>query len=361
MGNSKRPQRTSKTLQTMPYKAHTIAVVIAAIIVAGTLIYLKAHTEDLPSVENFDSSPYGPNGSFAGSPGDLTSLSKIISSDFSEFIGKSVQNPNGISLMDTLNTGLLAKNFSIVTEGPVTVSNDQSIVLDLFVFNKTSNYIVHLLVILSKAATDAKGSRTGSSNVITGFAFPDLEPSSSVSQTNGNPVTGPSRLAAFKQLSIESDDITEVIYDGYKGASKMTSTGSDTGLCFGSVAVGSKTKEDCEKYNGIWDSPVSNGSDCPYYQANKNFPNELGSVNNGGYCNLPRGLQLVGFRNVSTAPSSKALCYSCKDTESPLLPGDCCEDQKDPIKYPELKGPDYAFIGDTEVRAGVAMVNPATA
>lgn len=101
-----------------------------------------------------------------------------------------------------------------------------------------------------------------------------------------------------------------------------------------------KTEQDCLANNSVWDKPVISGHECPFFRANIHYPNKRGG-SKGGFCELPSGMQLRGFRFVD--PKAKPLCHNCKDGGV----NTCCEDQLDPKKYPKLKGyPDYKFPGD---------------
>lgn len=85
-----------------------------------------------------------------------------------------------------------------------------------------------------------------------------------------------------------------------------------------------------------WDKPCEKHSECPFYQANKNYKNYRGGCVDGR-CEMPIGVKAVSYR-LYDKEGSVPLCHNCKGL-SPL----CCEEQKDKSKYPSLKGPDYAF------------------
>lgn len=126
-------------------------------------------------------------------------------------------------------------------------------------------------------------------------------------------------------------------------------------LCFGSTKPDSRSRDECEASGGFWDQPVSNDTDCPFYQINKNWPNNRGGANLGGYCELPSGMQLLGFRGINPNPEYKPLCYNCLQgyDNKPGALGPCCEEQKDSARYPKLNGPDYKFPGDGLERESV--------
>ena len=115
--------------------------------------------------------------------------------------------------------------------------------------------------------------------------------------------------------------------------------------------VGERTKErdECVESLGTWDKPVENDAECPFYRANKNFPNRLGGVKlDENRCEMPINTKTVGYRYISTDPIHKPWCYNCKEgVDGPGSWGPCCDEQLDPDLYPNLGGnPDYAFPGD---------------
>lgn len=89
-----------------------------------------------------------------------------------------------------------------------------------------------------------------------------------------------------------------------------------------------------------WDKPCENNSDCPFYQANKNYPNYRGGCIDGR-CEMPIGIEAVSYRLYDK--ESSPYCHGCKDGTNPT----CCEEQKDKKQYPNLKSPQYAFELDS--------------
>jgi len=87
----------------------------------------------------------------------------------------------------------------------------------------------------------------------------------------------------------------------------------------------------------IWDQPCIEDTDCPYFQANKNYPNNRGRCLSGGICEMPVGVKRVAYRKVDTKMPYAPFCYGCKD---PLDPECCTKQQK----------PDYAFPNDQQDR-----------
>ena len=120
-----------------------------------------------------------------------------------------------------------------------------------------------------------------------------------------------------------------------------------------------KSQKTCETQNGKWDKAVVSDAECPYFQANKNFPNKLGGVKLGGgtwattdspsgRCEMPINTKTIGYRFTSPDPLHKPFCYNCKDgIDGPGTWGPCCDQQRDIELYPQLGGnPDFAYPGD---------------
>jgi hypothetical protein len=119
--------------------------------------------------------------------------------------------------------------------------------------------------------------------------------------------------------------------------------------CYGKQAI---TQSECEaEYKadgsketkvGVWDTQCTRNEDCPFYQANKNYPNNFGGCIQGS-CQMPYGITQTSPQRYQD--ESRAVCYQCKGKDV-----NCCGDQKDRIKYPLLRSPDYKFSGDEQLR-----------
>jgi len=118
--------------------------------------------------------------------------------------------------------------------------------------------------------------------------------------------------------------------------------------CYGKVAI---NKNECEKkYDsfgkmntivGSWDKPCSTNTDCPFYKANKNYPNKLGGCVNYK-CTMPVGISSKS--PIKYTGIRKAVCGNCKSGMN------CCISQKNRKLYPLLKSPDYRFDNDEDIR-----------
>ena len=117
----------------------------------------------------------------------------------------------------------------------------------------------------------------------------------------------------------------------------------------------------CKSYHpdiaqvGIWDAPCQVNADCPFFQANKNYPNEFGKCNkHSGKCEMPLGVIPIGFTKYGKLEPQ---CYNCpvdvKDNR-------CCGTQVGgggtQVGGARMKSPDYMFIGDETIRREFADV-----
>jgi len=113
---------------------------------------------------------------------------------------------------------------------------------------------------------------------------------------------------------------------------------------------------------GVWDKECTTNDECPFFQANKNYPNNFGGCIEGK-CQLPVGMKNIGFKHYS---KDKPLCYNCKlDHEVIATDGTiiiekrdcsgiecnkCCDIQHNKKIYPDLKSPDFVFENDNTER-----------
>jgi hypothetical protein len=122
------------------------------------------------------------------------------------------------------------------------------------------------------------------------------------------------------------------------------------GSCFDdNNEITNKNRDECI---GIWDTIPKTSEECPYYESNKNYPNDFGKVVDN-YCELPNNMKLVGYRNYSKDPQFLPLCYNCNNDKRLFANktlGFCCDDQKDKTLYKNLNTPDYAFKNDEVLR-----------
>lgn len=121
--------------------------------------------------------------------------------------------------------------------------------------------------------------------------------------------------------------------------------------CFGRHGF---NEAECKSYDkerkviGVWDKPCNNNDECPFYKKNKNYENERGGCNKG-FCEMPINTKVLSYRYYDQ--TVKQFCYNC-EKEGCL--GDncynCCEEQENKNKYPNLKSADYIFKNDYRYR-----------
>ena len=107
----------------------------------------------------------------------------------------------------------------------------------------------------------------------------------------------------------------------------------------------SKFNLEKKKYNkqGVWDKICEKDSECPFYKANKNYPNSFGGCVNYK-CQLPINMKNISPHFFDYNEQNKPFCYNCKDTYR------CCDKQMNKKMYPKLITPDYAFPNDYLIR-----------
>lgn len=105
----------------------------------------------------------------------------------------------------------------------------------------------------------------------------------------------------------------------------------------------------------VWDKPCKKDKDCPFYQANKNYPNQRGKCLPTGICELPVGVLRMSYTKYDDRGEYTPFCYQCRNPTDPQ----CCKEQEQLVKlqkknpkqdYTHLKSPDYVFTEDTEER-----------
>jgi hypothetical protein len=113
---------------------------------------------------------------------------------------------------------------------------------------------------------------------------------------------------------------------------------------------------------GVWDKECKKNEECPFFQANKNYPNNFGGCKNGK-CELPVGMSVIGFKHYN---KDKPLCYNCKMKDEVITANGntiikervctgiecnkCCDIQHSKNIYPNLKSPDFVFENDQTER-----------
>lgn len=104
-------------------------------------------------------------------------------------------------------------------------------------------------------------------------------------------------------------------------------------ICVEDMRVQSRAH--CEAEGLTWDRPCRTDEECPYFQANRRYRNYRGGCSDGGYCEMPVGVNVRGFR--VPEPSPAPACHGCDPWDFR-----CCEKQE----REEEDGPDFAFVDD---------------
>ena len=155
----------------------------------------------------------------------------------------------------------------------------------------------------------------------------------------------------------DTNSITSKINDKIMSISKDTYFNNHK--CFGLVNGVSqelpqyKNPISCKSYhpeinqNGVWDAPCQVDNDCPFYNANKNYPNEYGKCDvKSGSCEMPLGVIPIGFTKYGKVEPN---CYNCSISSKNSK---CCGKQMQDIKMKKVNyiSPDYIFSNDENIR-----------
>jgi len=143
------------------------------------------------------------------------------------------------------------------------------------------------------------------------------------------------------------NDITEAFITRLSIPDNYISSGYG---CYGNAKI-SDNKNECNSlynidgtpktYYSIWDKKCSVDKECPYYKANKNYPNKRGGCIDG-FCEFPIGVKRLGFKKFDDTGLNSPLCYDCDDTNDI----NCCKR----IENESGKNADYVFGNDLEDR-----------
>jgi hypothetical protein len=93
-------------------------------------------------------------------------------------------------------------------------------------------------------------------------------------------------------------------------------------------------KTDAEKT--VWDKKCKYNYECPFFQANENYPNKRGGCLPDGKCEFPIGVKRIGPTKYDDTGKNAPFCYGGSDNDI-----NCCKNQTKP---------DYAFANDTNHR-----------
>ena len=166
----------------------------------------------------------------------------------------------------------------------------------------------------------------------------------------GDPKNVPQVSPSIETFITRLDVSKEMSDPAYRCYGELTS--ENRALCNSSYNQWGEEKKD----QTYWDIPCIEDKDCPFYRANKNYPNEFGGCMSNGVCEFPVGVRRLAYIKYRDDFPYTPMCYGC----DPRIV-DCCKDQEEnPEKYPGLYSPDYAFPNDIQARAprGLQTVIP---
>ncbi len=213
-------------------------------------------------------------------------------------------------------------------------TNYKLISIPVFIYNQKINFVIRFLLNITissdnkvtiKDLTFAPNETQAVDLNVTGYTFNTFDKND---KTNINLVSIKNR---FKPLITK--EITLKAQQQQIEKEKIRKTGS----CFG-IPQGEQINDQqtCETYGGTWDTVPTSNEQCPFYLANKNYPNQRGGIGIGGYCDMPSGIQIVGYTKYQKG--IEPLCYNCKTNLLQGTSGYCCDQQTNP---------DYKFPGDS--------------
>lgn len=107
--------------------------------------------------------------------------------------------------------------------------------------------------------------------------------------------------------------------------------------------LSTKDKEGNDKPPGVWDYRCTTNTECPFYLANKNYPNERGGCKDG-MCEMPLNIRQLSPHTYSLDPKYRPYCHKCIGNDYR-----CCELQQDKKIY-NVNTPDYMFKRDYSER-----------
>lgn len=182
-----------------------------------------------------------------------------------------------------------------------------------------------------------------------------------------NRITTPSPTMSVIQMSMVLVNVTPVIpmTETFITSLQMSPEFTDPNYrCIGDETIQSSAlcKSPYDLYGNpkptktSWDKPCKKDTECPFYKANKNYPNERGKCLPDGTCEMPLGITRNGFTKYFDRDPYQPFCYQCRNVKDK----NCCEAQQAQVDFtlthpnapPQtyLKSPDYAFKDDTEER-----------
>lgn len=144
------------------------------------------------------------------------------------------------------------------------------------------------------------------------------------------PMSSSSSSSSSRRFVLNPEDVQR-IRRGEAATKDDEAWEDDAYSCLSDVTV--KNPARCRELGGgrgVWDRPCRSDTECPFFQANRRYPNYRGGCEGSGMCEMPLGVRRVGYRLYDPV-ASLPLCHACEDP----LDAECCSKQR-PF-------PDYAF------------------
>jgi hypothetical protein len=194
--------------------------------------------------------------------------------------------------------------------------------------------------------------------------------------SSGDPSPKFDKVQKYRKFKTEELNDSDPKYFDYKYQAdkiqeKRRSIAEDalyqSGKCFGIINGASEilnydNQLFCESYHadieqvGVWDTPCQVDRDCPFYQANKNYPNTFGSCDKrSGKCQMPLGIIPLGYKKYGKwRGKGDPLCYNCTGDNDK-----CCGEQASNVARDDINGidkwsrpisPDFVFGDDVKNR-----------
>lgn len=249
------------------YTIFILVIVMLSIVLTSVLVYEVSNSEPFEAV-------------FA----EKEEIKEYIAS----FVGKnlpitSITNDRGDDVYSALKRGISSQKGDIIDKGEIVLTN-QIYSVYCFFYSKHVNYVVRIKIeatviddkeIFVKSVTFLEGQSRKE------FLLPSIEefPNETLVHEAETKI-----LPTETQLKEEEE------------RQKLLKDIEETPQCYGvpdSFTISSSLE--CELFGGKWDKPVKMSEECPFYGKDPKNPLK-GGVNKFGYCQMPIGYELIGYR-----------------------------------------------------------------
>jgi len=196
----------------------------------------------------------------------------------------------------TLQRNISSQKGDIIDKGEIQLIN-QVYSVYCFFFSKEVNYVVRIKI--EATIVDDKDLFVKSVTFLEGqtkkeFLLPSIEEFPQETLINE---TETKILPSKAQMQQEEE------------RQKLLKDIEDTPQCYGipdSFTISSSLE--CQLFGGKWDKPVKMSEECPFYGKDPKNPLR-GGVNKFGYCQVPVGYELIGFRFFRKQTASNAIKF----------------------------------------------------